>query len=277
MMRRTRIAAVRRELRALLAASVGVVVAIWIDGGAWGAIIGINTPVTSSASVVFDDTNSIAPPAGVTNTGPAASPWNGSILTLTPTIDPNTGDLAQGSIDATFAGNSYALNFSGITVTQAPTNTGFANLTFTFNVEYQLDAAGLPSQPTLFPNFVVNGTVQPTAGSFAVVSGFINYDAVNTAGTISTIETVNYNSVWNTPGPFTGTAIGVPVNGSTPALVPNTTLTLSGQIHFLVDPASINAESVQAFGLVIPEPGTLALLTLGSGALAASRRRKRTR
>jgi hypothetical protein len=270
----TRIVAVRRELKVLLVASVGVVVAFWINGGAWGAIIGINTPVTSGASVVFDDTNSIAPPAGVTNTGPATSPWTGAILTLSPTTDPNTGDTAQGSIDATFAGNNYALNFSGITVTQAPTNTGFANLTFTFNVEYQLDAAGLPTQATLFPNFIVNGTVQPSVGSFAVVSGFINYDAVNTAGTISTIETVNYNTIFNTPGPFTGTAIGIPVNGSTPALVPNTTLTLSGQIHFLVDPASISAESVQAVVPIIPEPGTLALLTLGSGVLATFRRRR---
>jgi len=238
----------------------------------YAGISGINTPVTSSASINFDDTNSVAPPAGVTNTGPSVSPWNGTTLTLPGTTDPNTGDFATGNLQATFvpAGNTYAINLSGITLTQAPGNTGFANLSFNFTVEYQLDALGLPSQATLYPNFLVNGTVQSTAGSFALVSGFIDYYGVNTAGTIGLIETVNYNSLWNTPGPFSGTAFGIPTIGTTPALVGNTTLTLNGSIHFMVDPATINVES-----LMVPEPGTCTLFTLGLIGLAIAKRVRR--
>ena len=231
------------------------------------AIIAINTPGTSNASITFDDTNSVAPPAGTTNSGPSVTPWNGTVVTLPVTTDPNTGDFANGSIDATFipASNTYALNFNSITLNQAVGNTGFANLDFAFNVEYQLDALGLPSQPTLFPNFVVNGTVQNTALSFAAVTGFINYEGVNTAGTISVLDTVNYNSVWNTPGPFSGVAVGIPTFGFTPVLVGNTTLTLSGVIQFQVDPALINAQSVQSFqSAVIPEPSSAVLLGIGA-------------
>src|SRR4051794_12226146 len=76
------------------------------------AITGINTPVTSGASINFDDTNSVAPPAGVTNSGPSVSPWTGATLTLPSTTDPNTADTATGSIGATFtpSSNIYALN-----------------------------------------------------------------------------------------------------------------------------------------------------------------------
>jgi len=239
---------------------------------AQGAITGINTPVTSSASITFIDTGSFDPllTPGVTNTGPAVSPWNGSILTLPSTTDPITGDNAQGSIAATFAGNSYTLSLTNVTATQLPGNTGLADLQFNFNIEYQLDALGLPLQPTLYPNFLVNGTVQP--GGFAQVSGFINYSGVNTAGTISVLETVNYNSLWNTPGPFTGTAVGLPVFGTTPALIGNTTLELNGFLHFIVDPATLNAQSVQA-----PEPGTLVLGGLGGMALLWVARRRAAR
>ncbi len=240
-------------------------------GGVRAAILGINTPGTSVATVNFDDTNSIAPPSGITNTGPSVSPWNGATVVLPLTTDPNTSDFAKGSIVGSFipSSNTYSLNFNSINLSQAVGNTGFATLDFTFNIEFQLDALGLPAQPTLYPNFVVNGTVQNTSGSFAAVSGFINYEAVNTAGTISIVDTVNYNSVWNTPGPFSGTAVGVPVNGTTPALVPNTTLTLDGFIRFQVDPATINAQSV-----MVPEPSTWLLGALGAlGILAIYRRR----
>jgi len=231
------------------------------------AISSINSPGTSNASIIFDDTNSIAPPAGTTNTGPSVSPWSGATLILPLTTDPNTFDFATGNISGTFAGNNYAININNVQLNQQPTNTGNARLTYTFDIEYQLDAAGLPSQPTLFPNFLVNGTVQPSAGSFAKLSGFINYSGVNTAGTYSVLETVNYANFWNTPGPFSATAFGVPVNGFTPALVPNTTLTLNGQLTFLVDPASINATSVQS-----PEPATLGMVVLALGALGRWRR-----
>ena len=249
---------------------VALLLALHFGVSAEAAIVGINTPVTSTASIYFDDTNSSAPPSGITNSGPTVSPWTGAPLTLPPTTDPMTGDFATGSIDATFvpATNIYALNLNAITLTQAAANTGFADLGFTFNVEYQLDGAGLPLQATLYPNFLVNGTVQSIPGSFASVSGFINYSGVNTAGTISVLETVNYNSIWTTPGPFTGTAFGIPVNGTTPLLPANSTLIVSGFIHFIVDPASINAQSVQ-----VPEPSTYALAVIGVVALLSVRRR----
>jgi MYXO-CTERM domain-containing protein len=253
----------------MVAALVGTLL---ISGNTQAAILGINTPGTSIATVNFDDTNSIAPPNGVTNTGPSVSPWNGSTVVLPLTTDPNTSDFAKGSVVGSFipSSNTYSLNFNSITESQTAGNTGFADLVFTFNIEYQLDGAGLPLQATLFPNFVVNGTVQNSSGSFAAVSGFINYAGVNTAGTISVLETVNYNSVWNTPGPFSGTAVGIPVNGFTPALVGNTTLTLDGSIRFRVDPAIINAQSVAA-----PEPSTCVLGALGAlGLLAFARRRR---
>lgn len=230
---------------------------------AHAAIIGINTPGTSIASITFDDTFSSAPPLGITNTGPSVSPWTGSIVTLPLTTDPNTADFAFGDISATFAGNSYTISLTNVTLNQAPLNTGTAHLNFAFNIEFQLDAAGLPLQPTLFPNFIVNGTVQNTSGAFAAVGGFIDYYGVNTAGTYSVLETVTYGSVWNTPGNYTGTAVGTPVNGTTPLLVGNTTLTLNGFLSFQVDPASINAYSVQA-----PEPASLTLLALAAGLVA---------
>lgn len=266
-------AILRRDSRSIARCGiVGLVLGLNFCMIAQGGIIAINTPVTSMASIYFDDTNSVAPPNGITNTGPSVSPWNGSTLTLSPTTDPVTLDSAAGSIDATFvfASNIYAINLTGVTLTQISTNTGYADLGFNFTVEYQLDALGLPLQATLYPNFLVSGTVQSNPGSFAMVSGYIDYSGVNTAGAISVFETVNYFSLWNTPGPFSGTAFGIPVNGTTPALVGNTTLTLNGFIHFIVDPATINAQSVQ-----VPEASTLAFFALGlTGAAVLVRRRR---
>jgi len=270
---RSRTVSANREgrvvLRFMLVALVG---GLPFSGSAQAAILGINTPATSGASIIFNDLNSVAPPAGVTSSGPSVVPWNGSTVLLPLTTDPNTADFAKGSIVGSFipSSNTYSLNFNSINLSQAVGNTGFADLVFQFNIEYQLDAAGLPAQATLFPNFVVNGTVQSSAGSFAAVSGFINYEGVNTAGTISVLDTVNYGSTWNSPGPFSGTAVGVPINGFTPALIPNTTLTLDGVIRFRVDPASINVQSVPA-----PEPSTCVLAAFGAlGLLAFARRRR---
>ena len=243
-----------------------------IAAGAQGGISGVNA-INSSASITFDDTFSLDPllTPGITNAGPSVTPWAGSPALVMPlTTDPVTLDFASGSLDAAFLGNTYAINFNNVTLNQAVLNTGTAHLNFLFTVEYQLDNFGLPAQATLFPNFVVNGTVQSIAGSFAAVTGFIDYIGVNTAGTISVVETVNYNSVWNTPGSFTGTAVGIPVGGTTPLFVPNTTLTLNGAISFQVDPASINA-----FSVMVPEPASLAILSLSAVTLAGRAGRRR--
>jgi hypothetical protein len=76
---------------------------------AHAAIVGINTPTWSVASINFDDTNSIGPPAGITNTGPTVTPWNGSLVSLPLTTDPNTLDQASGDISATLPGNPLGL------------------------------------------------------------------------------------------------------------------------------------------------------------------------
>ncbi len=232
-------------------------------------ITGINTPGTSLASINFDDTNSFSPPPGTTNITPNVSPWNGALFSLPFTTDVTTLDTAQGDIMASFAGNSYALTFTNVLLQQSLLNTGFAKLVFQFNVEYQLDAAGLPSQPTLFPSFAVTGTVQNPG--FAFVSGFINYNGLNADGTANLLDIVNYNANFGAPGPFSNTVNGVPGGpgaGTTAALAPNSTLTLDGVFTFIVDPASIHANSV-----MVPEPSSALLALLAAPLLL--RRRKR--
>lgn len=267
----------KRPFNAVVVCGVCAVV-VGVGGITYDAqagIGGVNTPVTSSGSIIFDDTLSSTPPAGITNTGPVVSPWNGSPVTLTLTTDPNTLDFASGSLDATYVlnGNNYAININGITLNQAVGNTGLAQLDVAFNIEFQLDALGLPQQVPIYPNFVVNGTVQNTAGSFAALSGYIDYYGVNTAGTYSVLETVNYNAQWLTPGPFSSIVFGVPVNGFVPMLVGNTTFTLDGLIRFKVDPASINAYSIQS----VPEPASIISLGAAAGWLATRRGRRAVR
>ena len=231
-------------------------------------ISGINTPGTSLASINFDDTNSFSPPPGTTNITPSVTPWNGALFSLPFTTDTTTLDTAQGDIMASFAGNSYALTFTNVLLQQSLLNTGFAKLVFQFNVEYQLDAAGLPSQATLYPIFNVTGTVQ--TGGFAGVSGSIDYIGLDASANYSILETVNDNQFFvPPPNTFSGNVLGVPVfggplNGFT-GLPSGTTLTLNGNFTFKVDPASINATSA-------PEPSA-SLLTLLSLPLLLARRR----
>ena len=230
----------------------------------------INSPATSFSTISFIDTNSLSPsfvPGGAYNQ--TVTPWGGLAPisnTLPLTTDP-IGDFAKGNITANVSLGNYSLALNSVILNQAPLNTGFADLIFSFSVEFQLDAAGLPSQATVFPNFAINGTVQNPAGSFASIKGFINYTGVNTAGTVSVLDTVNYNALFSTPGNFSSVVNGVPVNGTTPTLAPNTTLTLSGVIDFTVDPANINVETV-------PEPGSGLLVgfALLSGLLWHTRR-----
>lgn len=248
--------------------------ALTLGPQARAGISGINTPAGSIASIIFDDTFSFDPllNPGVTLGGPSVSPWNGALVSMPLTTDAVTFDTASGDLDATFAGNAYAINLNNVLLNQAPANTGTAHLTFTFNVEYQLDAFGLPQQPTLYPNFVVDGTVQNIPGSFAALSGWIDYIGVDAAGIYSVVETVTYTAFWGTPGNFNTTVFGAPVNGITPLLPGGSTLTLNGVIVFQVDPATIGAYSV-----MVPEPSTAMLALVGAAAAMGiwTRRRRR--
>jgi hypothetical protein len=158
---------------------------MFLADSAPAAISGINTPVASFAQIQFIDTTSLDPSfiPGITSINQSVSSWNGATYSLASTTDPVTSDTAQGDITASFLGNSYTIALNNVVLTQAPLNTGFAHLIFSFSVEFQLDALGLPSQPTLFPNFLVNGTVQSTSGSFAAINGFIDYYGVNATTT----------------------------------------------------------------------------------------------
>jgi hypothetical protein len=237
--------------------SIALTGSLLLVNSAGAAVSGINTPAGSYAQIQFLDTTSLDPSSnpGSTSINQSISSWNGATYSLALTNDPVTLDTAQGDITAGFLGNSYSIALNSIVLTQAPLNTGFAHLIFDFSVEFQLDALGLPVQPTLFPNFLVNGTVQNTSGSFAAIKGFIDYYGVNTAGIYGVLETVNYNSLFNTPGPFSSTIVGVPVNGNTPLLVGGTTLTLVGTIDFMVDPANISVQTAP-----VPEPASGLLL-----------------
>lgn len=257
---RTRLAV---ALTAMLAAGASV---------AQAGIVAINTPTWSVATINFDDTNSIGPPAGVTNTGPSVTPWNGSLVSLPLTTDPNTSDQASGDISASFvpSGNVYAVNFSNILLSQPlATTTGWADLLFTFKVEFQLDAAGLPAgNPVYSPVFNLSGTVQP--GGFANFNGVINYRGTVVPGTIQTLHIHQYGAAWTTPGAFTASVAGNPLGQTTPALVPGTTLIVEGWLRFRVDPATIQGDSS-----TIPEPGTWALGLSGAALALVGRWRRR--
>lgn len=254
-----------------------VTAALLTGTSAQAQITGINA-ASSSASLQFDDTNSsngITLLSGGTTTVSTGPSWNGSLFTNVFPFDPNTLDTAQGDISAAFAGNSYAINFANVMLTQPFLSTkGFALLIFNFYVEYQLGAAGLPSQATLFPAFIVSGTVQPGPIGFASVNGSIIYHGVIApappGATPVTLDTVNYAGTYSGAGPFfNATVPSFPTVGTTPALEPNTTFTVSGTMTFTVDPAEINATSV-----TVPEPST-ALLALLSLPLLLARRRFR--
>ena len=254
-----------RSLAAILALTGGLL----LCDSARAQVVGINSPGSaygvSYSSIQFIDTTSLNPSLvpGTTSLNQNISPWGGSNPinnTLSLTTDTVTLDTAQGDIVADVIGGNYSLVLNNVLLNQAPLNTGFADLIFSFSVEFQLDPInGLATQPTVFPNFSVNGTVQNSSGSFAAVKGNIDYYGVNTAGTYGIVESVSYNSFFNTPGSFSATVSGTPVNTFTPTLAANTTLTLVGYFDFTVDPASISAETAP-----VPEPGSGLLLGLAA-------------
>jgi hypothetical protein len=227
------------------------------------------TGIISGSSVV---TNAFVDNASLNNLSQAGAvyvagnaAWNGGGFGLTSQTDPTTHDSANSSLSASYSGNAYSLTVNNLTLAQTATDTGHADLIYIFNIDYQLGSGGLPSQATLFPNFLVNGTIL-TAGSFASITGFFDYYGDDISGPNTLLDTVNYNWTFNNGG-VAGNFInqlvtGTPVNGTTPVLNNNSDLRIFGQLDFKVDPASISVESVPepSGGLLIGLAGVCGIL-----------------
>ena len=190
--------------------------------------------------------------------------WTGTLNTLVPTTDPVTFDVGGGDMSATFAGTSYNIWLNNVQLDHLAGNTGHADLLFRFQVEFQISTAGLPSQATISPVFAISGNVGTKAGAYAQLTGQIDYFVT---GNPLPVETVTYAWSQTGAGPFSAPAVtGTATIGTTPALVPGTTLTLQGQFNLLADPTTISLQT-------IPEPGSAGLLLLGASGLLLRRRR----
>ena len=256
-----------------LVSATALVIGLVLGGAAQAQILtppsDIN-PSVSSAAIKFTDNTSLNGGNPGSIYSQVSGPWSGSTWSLSQT-DPTTSDYANGNIAATSSGFIYGISLNNVVLSQAPLNTGFADLNFQFTVEYDLSAGGLPSLPTYFPNFLVSGTVQSASTSYASVRGSIDYYGFNSAGVSTLLDTVTYGWSYNTPGSFANQLVsGVAANGFTTALGPNSTLTLVGNITFEVDPATFTVETV-------PEPSAMALAGLGGTSLLALRRRRGNR
>ena len=218
---------------------------------------------SSSASIVFDDTNSTAGGfPGITYTATQIPPWPGlPPLTLSVPSAVTTTDKADGSIFAYWSATTYGINIPSALLEQAVGNLGFATLHFLSTVVFTTDAGGFISQPTQMPIFSVDGTVQP--GGSAFFNGSITYTSSTIPGFS---EQVNYGfQTAGIPGPFTQIVTGTPLLGSTLHVAGGDTLTLVADFTLNVDPASIHVTTV-------PEPST-ALLALLAAPLLLRRRR----
>jgi hypothetical protein len=256
----------KTNLRSLVVA-ITVICGLLFAGSAGAQITGIN-PASSSAVIKFLDSNSFngGNPGSIYTQN--SGPWNGSTWSLSQT-DPTTLDFANGDITATGGGTFYSIVLNNIVLSQPVLNTGYADLNFQFTVEYNIGAGGLPSLATAFPNFLVSGTVQTGGTGYASILGSLNYYGVDASGVYGLVETVNYNWLNNTPGAFNNIPVnGVPVNGFTPALGPNTIFDIVGNLTFEVDPATLNVEPA-------PEPATLAIAGLAAASLLMFRRRSK--
>ena len=226
--------------------------------------------LSSSASIIFDDTNSFNPTAGTltTNTNPA---WGGLLHSIPLTTSFPTNDQAEGQVIAPFTATTYDLLFPITTLTQDLTATGFADLDYLALAEFNTGIGGYGGGPTTFPTFIVSGTVQ--AGGFAHITGTIDYYSQVLGAVAILQDTVTYNMMWLNSGSTPISFTNVPVTGSfssgtIPALAGFENLILDANIKFRVDPATITATTVSA-----PEPGS-ALLALIAGIPLLMRRRR---
>ena len=248
---------------------ISIICGLLIAGSVGAQITSINSGI-STGGVQFSDFNSFNPshnPGGSYSQGGGS--WNGSPVSLSQT-DPTTLDNATGTLDASgFGGYNYPLVLNNVTLSQASGNTGHADLSFYIVLTYALGAGGLPSANVQYPNFLVSGTVQPAAGSYASISGTLYYyDVNNLTGTGPVIDSVNYSWSYNIPGTFPAMPVnGFPSSPTLPTIPAGDTLSIQGDITFEVDPASINVETV-------PEPSTFVLAGIGLAGMLAIRRRK---
>ena len=167
--------------------------------------------LSSSASIVFDDTNSFNPTAGTLtpNTHPT---WGGLLHFIPLTTSGPTNDQAEGQVIAPWTATTYDLLFPITTLTQHPTATGYADLDYVARAVFTTGASGYGGGPTSFPTFIVSGTVQP--GGFAFINGTIDYYS-QLLGTVAVLQdTVTYFMLWNNTGSTPISFTNVPVTGS---------------------------------------------------------------
>ena len=222
---------------------ISIICGLLIAGSVGAQITSVSG--VSSGSVIFADDSSFnqAHNHGTTYYHVFA-PWNGSPQSLSQT-DPTTSDNATGSIDASgYDGFNYPILLNIVTLSQPSGNTGHAYLQFEFGIQYVLGVSGLPTAAVQFPNFSVSGTVQPVAGSYASVSGTLQYyDFSGGVGTL--LDTITYNWTQSTWGTFSGLAVnGSPSSLNLPTIPSGHSLGIYGQITFEVDPASISVVTV---------------------------------
>jgi len=231
--------------------------------------IGVNA-AASSASIIFDDTNSFNPTAGTLT--PSVNPtWGGLLHALPLTTSIPTNDQAEGQVIAPFTATTYDLLFPITTLTQDLTATGFADLNYLALAEFNTGLGGYGGGPTSFPTFIVSGTVQPLG--FAHITGTIDYYTQVLGAVAVLVDTVTYSMAWTNTGsaPISFTNVSVPgsfSSGTIPALAGFENLILAANIQFRVDPATISVTSVSA-----PEPGSAVLALLAGLPLLLRRRR----
>ncbi len=232
--------------------------------------VGVNAS-SSSASIIFDDTNSLNPGPGNLVTLNNLT-WSGALHAL-PFTTSTINDTAEAQVIAPFTATTYDLLFPITTLTQDLNSIGFADLDYAARAVFTTGVGGYGGGPTTFPTFIVTGTVQPAG--FAHITGTIDYYTQVLGATPVLVDTVTYFMQWLNSGSIPISFTNVPVTGSfssgtIPALAGFDNLILDANITFRVDPSTITATTVSTSA---PEPGS-ALLALLAGVPLLLRRRR---